>query len=180
MTLLFRRPEGGHGADAVVELGAFRVMINAKLSYDEGAGDFPIDNDYRRIGLVTNPLKFGTSELISDLTVSATKAAIFSPTFQGNYVPDEIITQTRVVGGTNVTARGRVISWNATTKVLKYYQNAVDGIFPEVTGDYRMNLTVLTSSTVQLLVLLVNQMLISLLFPTHLLEQLTILSMTWV
>ena len=33
-------------------------MINAKLSYDEGAGDFPIDNDYRRIGLVTNPLKF--------------------------------------------------------------------------------------------------------------------------
>ena len=72
--------------------------------------------------------------MISDLTVSATKAAIFSPTFQGNYVPDEIITQTRVVGGTNVTARGRVISWNATTKVLKYYQNAIDGIFPEVTG----------------------------------------------
>ena len=61
----------------VIELGAFRVMINAKLSYDEGAGDFPIDNDYRRIGLITNPLKFGTTELISDLTVSATKAVIF-------------------------------------------------------------------------------------------------------
>ena len=109
-------------------------MINAKLSYDEGAGDFPIDNDYRRIGLITNPLKFGTTELISDLTVSATKAVIFSPTFQGNYVPDEIMTQSRVVGGTTVTARARVISWNATTKVLKYYQNSVDGIFPEVTG----------------------------------------------
>ena len=127
-------PPGGHGNDTIVELGAFRVMINAKLSYDEGAGDFPIDNDYRRIGLITNPLKFGTTELISDLTVSATKAVIFAPTFQGNYVPDEIITQTRVVGGTNVTSRARVISWNATTKVLKYYQNAVDGIFPEVTG----------------------------------------------
>ena len=48
-------PPGGHGADAVTEIGAFRVMINAKLSYDEGA-DFPVDNDYRRIGLVTNPL----------------------------------------------------------------------------------------------------------------------------
>ena len=127
-------PPGGHGKDSVVELGAFRTMINAKLSYDEGAGDFPVDNDYRRIGLITNPLKYGTAELLSDLTVSATKAVIFSPTFQGNYVPDEIITQTRVVGGTNVTARARVISWNATTKVLKYYQNAVDGIFPEVTG----------------------------------------------
>ena len=127
-------PPNGHGFDSVVELGAFRVMINAKLSYDEGAGDFPVDNDYRRIGLVTNPLKFGTEELISDLTVSAAKAVIFAPTFQGNYVPDEIITQTRTVGGTNVTARGRVISWNSTTKVLKYYQNAIDGIFPEVTG----------------------------------------------
>ena len=61
-------PPGGHGSDSVVELGAFRVMINAKLSYNEGAGDFPIDNDYRRIGLITNPLKFGTEELISDLT----------------------------------------------------------------------------------------------------------------
>ena len=42
-------------AEPTIELGAFRVMINAKLSYDEGAGDFPIDNDYRRIGLITNP-----------------------------------------------------------------------------------------------------------------------------
>ncbi|AIX35421.1 baseplate wedge protein [Synechococcus phage ACG-2014a] len=31
-------PPGGHGAVAVVEIGAFRVMINAKLSYDEGDG----------------------------------------------------------------------------------------------------------------------------------------------
>tara|TARA_B100000131_G_scaffold63384_1_gene59726 strand:+ start:883 stop:2415 length:1533 start_codon:yes stop_codon:yes gene_type:complete len=127
-------PPGGHGYDPVIEMGGYRAMINAKLSYDEGAGDFPIDNDYRRIGLITNPLKFGTSELISDLTVSGTKAVIFPPTFQGNYIPDEIITQSRIVGGVNVTARGRVISWNATTKLLKYYQNSVDGIFPEVTG----------------------------------------------
>lgn len=127
-------PPNGHGYDPVIELGGYRVMINAKLSYDEGAGDFPIDNDYRRIGLVTNPKKFGTEELVSELTVSATKSIIFSPTFQGNYVPDEIITQTRVVGGTNVTARGRVISWNPITKVLKYYQNSTDGIFPEIVG----------------------------------------------
>ena len=50
-------PPDGHGFDSGIELGSFRVMINAKLSYNEGAGDFPIDNDYRRIGLVTNPLK---------------------------------------------------------------------------------------------------------------------------
>jgi hypothetical protein len=127
-------PPGGHGFDSIIELGAYRVMINAKLSYDEGAGDFPVDNDYRRVGLVVNPRKFGTSELQSDLTSSVTKAVIFAPTFQGNFLPDEIITQTRTVGGQSVTSRARVVSWNPTTKVLKYYQNRVDGIFPEITG----------------------------------------------
>ena len=34
-----------------------------------------------------------------------------------------------------MTARGRVISWNNTTKVLKYYQNRIDGVFPEFTGN---------------------------------------------
>ena len=125
----------GHGAAPATELGGFRVMINTKFTYDEGSGDFPTDNDYRRIGLVINPNKFGTQELTSDLTLSATKAAIFAPTFTGNFQTDEIITQSRTVGGQQVTARGRVISWNSTTKVLKYYQNRVDGIFPEFTGN---------------------------------------------
>ena len=127
-------PPGGHGFDPIFELGAYRVMVNAKLAYDEGSGDFPIDNDYRRVGLAINPQKYGTTEFLSDLTVSATKAVIFAQTFQGNFLPDEIITQTRIVGGGTVTARGRVISWNPTTKVLKYYQNRVDGIFPEIIG----------------------------------------------
>ena len=127
-------PQGGHGYNPAFELGGYRVMVNAKLQYSEGAGDFPTDNDYRRIGLLINPNKFNTFELASDLTLSATKAAIFPPSFQGNFFVDEIITQTKIVGGQQVTSRGRVISWNSTTKVLKYYQNKVDGIYPEITG----------------------------------------------
>jgi hypothetical protein len=127
-------PQGGHGFNPAFELGAFRVMVNAKLQYAEGSGDFPTDNDYRRIGLLLNPLRFNTSELTSDLTLSATKAVIFPPTFPGTFFVDELIVQTKVVGAGNVTSRGRVISWNSTTKVLKYYQNQIDGIFPEITG----------------------------------------------
>lgn len=127
-------PQGGHGSDPKFELGAYRVMINAKLAYSEGSGDFPIDNDYRRIGLVLNPYKFNTQELSDELTLSSTKSVVFSPTFQGNFTVDEIITQTRTVGGQSVTSRARVISWNPITKVLKYYQNKIDGIFPEITG----------------------------------------------
>jgi hypothetical protein len=127
-------PQGGHGFNPSFELGGFRVMVNAKLSYSEGSGDFPIDNDYRRIGLLLNPYKYNTEELVGDLTLSATKAVIFAPTFQGNFFVDEIITQTRTVGGQQITARARVISWNSVTKVLKYYQNRIDGIYPEVIG----------------------------------------------
>ena len=49
-------------------------MINTKFTYDEGSGDFPTDNDYRRIGLVINPNQYGTTELTSAVTLSATKA----------------------------------------------------------------------------------------------------------
>ena len=128
-------PDTGHGSDPAKELGGYRVMINTKFTYDEGSGDFPTDNDYRRIGLVINPNQYGTTELTSAITLSATKAVIFSPTFTGQFQTDEIITQSRTVGGQQVTARGRVISWNSTTKVLKYYQNRIDGVFPEITGN---------------------------------------------
>jgi len=128
-------PDTGHGSEPTKELGGYRVMINTKFTYDEGSGDFPNDNDYRRIGLVINPNQYGTTELTSAITLSATKAVIFSPTFTGQFQTDEIITQSRTVGGQQVTARGRVISWNNTTKVLKYYQNRIDGVFPEITGN---------------------------------------------
>ena len=127
-------PTTGHGAEPSTEMGGYRVMINTKFTYAEGSGDFPTDNDYRRIGLVINPNKYGTTELAADLTLSATKSVIFAPTFTGNFATDEIITQSRTIGGQQVTARGRVISWNSTTKVLKYYQNRIDGVFPEFTG----------------------------------------------
>ena len=128
-------PDTGHGSDPGKELGGYRCMINTKFTYDEGSGDFPTDNDYRRIGLEINPYQYGTTELTSAITLSATKAVIFSPTFTGQFQTDEIITQSRTIGGQQVTARGRVISWNNTTKVLKYYQNRIDGVFPEITGN---------------------------------------------
>ena len=128
-------PSVGHGAAPDTELGGYRTMINTKFTYAEGSGDFPTDNDYRRIGLVINPKQYGTTALTSAITLSATQAVIFSPTFTGQFQTDEIITQSRTVGGQQVTARGRVISWNDTTKVLKFYQNRIDGVFPEITGN---------------------------------------------
>ncbi len=53
-------PRGGHGFDAVKELGGFYVMVNTRLEYDQSGKVF-VDNDFRKIGLVVDPLK-GTSD----------------------------------------------------------------------------------------------------------------------
>ena len=51
----------GHGADPVQELGGNYVIVNARLEFAEGSGDFPTDNDFRRIGLIQDPFSSGTT-----------------------------------------------------------------------------------------------------------------------
>lgn len=59
-------PKGGHGKDAVNELGGFYVMCNVKLDGTEG-GDFPVKDDFRKIGLLLNP-KTGNGNPATALT----------------------------------------------------------------------------------------------------------------
>ena len=115
-------PEGGHSSNAIHELGGFYVMNNVRLEYSDGAGDFPVSNDYRRIGLVRDPLNFGTSVVATDTTRSATKSiTLNSSGLSGTFVVDETIT-----GGSS-SASARVIDWNASTRVLRYYQDINTG-----------------------------------------------------
>ena len=63
-------PKIGHGADPVQELGGNYVIVNSRLEFAEGSGDFPIDNDFRRIGLIQDPFSTGTT-LATAPTLSA-------------------------------------------------------------------------------------------------------------
>ena len=54
-------PLYGHGANPVEELGGNFVMVNSRLEFAEGSGDFPTDNDFRRIGLIQDPFSSGTT-----------------------------------------------------------------------------------------------------------------------
>jgi hypothetical protein len=47
-------PPGGHGSDAIAELGGAFVMLNARLIGNEGA-DFPVGDDFRKVHLLSNP-----------------------------------------------------------------------------------------------------------------------------
>ena len=51
----------GHGADMVTELGGNYIIVNSRLEFAEGDGDFPTDNDFRRIGLIQDPFTVGTT-----------------------------------------------------------------------------------------------------------------------
>ena len=115
-------PQGGHGFDHELELNGKRVMTNIRLTYAEGSGDFPVDNDFRRIGIIKDPYEWGTTTFATADTLSGLKAVKVTGA-NADYIPDERITQT-VTGG---SAYGTVVSWtldsgSTTDGVLKYLQ----------------------------------------------------------
>jgi hypothetical protein len=115
--------QGGHGFDFELELNAKRVMTNIRLSYAEGAGDFPVDNDFRRIGIVADPFNKGTTTFATADTLSGIYAVKINNA-TADYAVDERISQT-VTGG---TALGKVVSWtldsgSTTSGTLKYIQS---------------------------------------------------------
>ena len=115
-------PLGGHGSDHETELNGKRVMTNIRLTYAEGSGDFPVDNDFRRIGIIADPIESDTSNFITEDTVSGLKAVKITGA-TADFSIDEKIQQT-VPGG---TAYGTVVSWtldggSTTAGTLKYIQ----------------------------------------------------------
>ena len=116
-------PPGGHGFNAIDELGGFYVMTNTTIAGTEGGGDFVVDQDFRRVGIVLNPYNYGTTTIATASTLNALKSMTFdaSPT-PGTFVVDEAIT-----GGTS-GAKGLVVAWDGTTRILKYIQTQWTGV----------------------------------------------------
>jgi len=134
-------PKGGHGYNAVNELGGFYVVTNTSIASTEGGGDFVVDQDFRRVGIVLNPYDYGTTDIATASTLSGLKAMTFaaSPT-PGTFVHDEIITD----GTTD--AKGKVVHWDSTNRVLKYIQTQWTGV--ETSGTDINKLTAFAVSSV--------------------------------
>jgi hypothetical protein len=92
-------------------------MINTRLDYAEGAGDFPVLNDYRRIGIIKNPISNLTSLIATETTLSSTYYLNIS-NVNGTFSIDEIV----VGGNTNANAVVLVSNVVANTGIIRYVQ----------------------------------------------------------
>ena len=108
-------PKGGHGKNAIEELGGFYVMMNTSLEGTESAntGDFSVANDFRKITLIRDPQSGGSAASAS--TLRATKAVELTGV-SGSYVVDEKITQA------TTGAVGKVVEYDSTNKLLYFIQ----------------------------------------------------------
>ena len=110
-------PYNGHGYIPSEELGAYYVMINTRLDYAEGAGDFPVLNDYRRIGIVKNPISNLTSSIATETPLSSTYSLNLS-NITGTFSIDELI----IGGNTNANAVVLTANVSANTGIIRFVQ----------------------------------------------------------
>ena len=115
-------PEGGHGADVYRELGANKVLVYSRIENDTENPDFVTGNQIARVGIVENPDAFGS---VAKLNLDKASAAYALKLVGSGYSTttfnaDSFVTQTVGLGSTAV---GRVISYDQTTGVLKYWQD---------------------------------------------------------
>ena len=108
-------PKGGHGFNAIEELGAFFVMTNTSLEGTESAnsGDVSVANDFRRVCMIKDPKSGGSAATAT--TLRATKAVKLTGV-SGTFAIDDKITQA------TTNAVGKVVEWDSTNAILYYVQ----------------------------------------------------------
>jgi hypothetical protein len=108
-------PKGGHGFNAVKELGGFFVMMNTNFEAGEtsNSGDFTTANDFRRVTLMRDIESGGSAATAT--TLRGTKAVLVtSPS--GSFTVDEEINQA------TTGAVGKVVEWDSSNNILYYIQ----------------------------------------------------------
>ena len=122
-------PVGGHGSNAVTELGGHYVMAATTITQAED-DNFSTANDFRTVGIVVDPTTFGTSTVATASTARQTYVVKMSSS-SGTFQADEVITQA------TTGAVGKVVEWDSTLSLLYYQQESFKGFGTNATsGNY--------------------------------------------
>lgn len=130
-------PEGGHGANIYNELGAFRALIYSRIENNPTNPDFIIGNQFSRIGIVKGITTNQSQNEFSENTGSGVYAIKINEDASGELY-DSIITQS------NTGAIGTLVSYDSTTKIIRYIQPRTNNIDTYSVGsdlqiDYHFN-----------------------------------------
>ena len=127
-------PRGGHGFNPVEELGGYNVEIAVDVEGDED-GKFVVTNDYRKIGLIRNPLKSGGTSLLTATTANCLKYLnLYEIT--GTFNPDDDIIEASSEGdGVNrAVAFVDRYEFSEGSGTLYFHQNEKTGFDPFTPG----------------------------------------------
>ena len=108
-------PKGGHGKNAIKELGGFFVMMNTNFEAGEtsNTGDFTTANDFRRVALMRDIQSGGSAATAT--TLRGTKAVLLTGS-PGTFTVDEEINQA------TTGAVGKVVEFDSSNNILYYIQ----------------------------------------------------------
>ena len=109
-------PSTGHGRDIYQELGTDKVLLYAR--FDDSDRDFPVTTQFSQIGIIKNPQEYSNTSVYTKNSFSSLSSAVLTESIVVN--PGDEISQDQ---GNGVVAKGYVASFDADTKVLKYYQD---------------------------------------------------------
>ena len=134
-------PLGGHGGNAIEELGGFFVMVNSRLEYGE-SGNFTTNNDFRKIGLLAQPLYSN-----GDVAVATTADQCVTATIQSwnstAFAEDELVT------GALSGATGKVVDFKSNTTLrmvdVTMGGNTTAG-YDSIKGSFQANETITAPS----------------------------------
>ena len=98
---------GGHGSNPIQELNGKNLIFNVTLQRSE-ANSLPIVNDYRRFGLIMNPLAANSTAYTTTIASQTTKLNLTSVSSSGSFVLDSVIT------GVNTGATGKIVRFANT------------------------------------------------------------------
>jgi hypothetical protein len=94
-------PKGGHGANAIEELGGKYIMINVRLDGTE-SNTFSTANEFRQVGIVRDPYLYGTTtRAVASSFRQSFKYQLSAPS--GTFALDETVTS-----GSNTAS---VVEW---------------------------------------------------------------------
>lgn len=110
-------PYGGHGKDSINGLYARSLMFYTNISKDKNQG-FDVNNDFRQIGIIKNPRKYGSTANLD----SALASACFVVTGSINLAQFE---QDMIVRLASNNTKFRIVNLTANSVLLQSLDNGV-------------------------------------------------------